>query len=598
MKKKFTLNFAGATAILVLCVLLILVACRKQQYATTTTTDVNITGYLEQLPDQFSLMTQMINKADASGFLGAYGNYTLFTPTNDAITEWLKTTAKADIAALSKEEARNFVNYHLILDTLNTKNFTDGKLQSLTQFGQYITTGVVTSNGVATYVLNKNAKIIKANIRVGNGVLQVIDHALQPKTKTLAQMISENPRYSFFKQALEETGFYDSLNVDPATATNALRRFQTVITESDSSLKAAGFSSYEALKAKLSTRRDPKNHADSLWLYVAYHISVSANYLADVVSTSALTTLAPSEVVTTKFAGQKVLINEVEFNGATEPGVELNRTFSDQSASNGVIHDARAFYKIKIRLPTALYWDMELDGISQNPRNPLYQVGAIDLYKNGASFNPLSYANNDYTKIGSAYNIGATGSSYYNKSDFLNLSISGPTSNKARPLYHDFRTPLLVKGLYKVWVCYRRNVNGNIQWTMNPGTANEQILPNTLALQNYLTASGVNLSAVNSDALLESTGYKRYMALNTERAINAKGEMITGDVLPTEITAVARLVGIANIRTTDRQWIRVSGVAGISVSNAVWIDMIHFIPVEQDQLYPRFSRSGTVFKRP
>lgn len=599
MKKILKMDPLGSLAILSVCAILLCVSCRKQAYTVTTTSDVNITGYLEEFPGQFSMMTQIIEKAGAAGYLGAYGNYTLFTPTNNAVTEWLKNNSKTDVSVLSKEEARNFVNYHLILDTVNTKNFTDGKLQSLTQFGQYITTGVANINGVSTYVLNKEAKIIQGNIRVGNGVIQVIDHVLQPKTKTLAQTISENPRYSIFKQALMETGFYDSLNVDPAVAdTGSLRRFQTVILESDSALNVSGFADYAALKAKLSTKGDPKNHADSLWLYVAYHITLSANYLADVISSSALTTLAPTEVVTSKYAGQKVLINEVEFNGKLEPGVELNRTYSDVSASNGVLHDVRDFYKIKVRVPTALYWDMELDGISQNPRNPLYQIGTIALYSNGASFNPLSYANNDYSKAGSSYSIGATGSRYYNKSDYLNLSISGPTSNKARPLYHDFRTPLLVKGLYKVWICYGRNGSGNVQWTMNPGTPNEQVLSNTLAIQNYLTASGVSLSSVNSDNLLEAAGYKRYMAINTESALNAKGELIYGDVSPTEQTAVGRLVGIANIKTTDRQWIRVAGVAGISASNAFWLDMIHFIPVDQDQQYPRFSRSGTIFKRP
>jgi hypothetical protein len=133
---------------------------------------------------------------------------------------------------------------------------------------------------------------------------------------------------------------------------------------------------------------------------------------------------------------------------------------------------------------------------------------------------------------------------------------------------------------------------------MNPGTPNEQVLSNIMYSGLSLTASGKSLSDPNSDNLMETEGYKRYMATTAETAINDKGQVVNGDVAPTSAVMVGRLVGIANIRTTDRHWIRVRGLGGMTGNNIVGVDMIHFIPVNMDQQYPRFSRSGTVFRRP
>lgn len=604
MKKRFNLNSRSYVFLALILVISVISACKKQEYTLTTTDDVNITGYLEKYPDQFSLMSEIIERAGSRGYLSAYGNYTLFTPTNEAVKTWLQTLGKASVSDLSAAELKDVINYHLVMDTLNTKNFSDGKLQQLPLYGQYITTGVKNINNVSTYVLNGEAKVIQSNIRVGNGVLQIIDHVLQPQSKTLAQLFDEEPyrtKYSIFRQALIATGFYDSLNVQPANATDVTRKFQTVFAESDEALSVK-YGSYEALYDDLSgkTLKDPKNHSDSLWLYVAYHIGTGANYLADIVSTSSLTTLAPSEVITTKYAGQRVLLNEVDFNGKTEPGVELNRENSDITASNGVLHDATEYFKIKVRIPTPLYWDMELDGLSQNPKHPNYGVKNIDMQTNGASTFPGAYNPEDPTKINSLYQFLNPSNRWYSKMDMISLSISGPTGNKARSFWHEFRTPLLVKGLYKVWVCYAQldRATNQLQWVMNPGTPNEQVLTNIMYSGLSLTASGKSLTDPNSDNLMETEGYKRYMATTSETAINDKGEVVKGDVAPNSAVMVGRLLGIANIKSTDRQWIRIRGLGGMTGSNIIGVDMLHFIPIDMDQQYPRFSRSGTIFKRP
>jgi len=60
------------------------------------------------------------------------------------------------------------------------------------------------------------------------------------------------------------------------------------------------------------------------------------------------------------------------------------------------------------------------------------------------------------------------------------------------------------------------------------------------------------------------------------------------------------LAGTVNITTTDRHWIRLTMVGGAEASSNTWLDMIHFIPENDDQNYPRFSpgKDGLIFQKP
>src|SRR6185295_19208223 len=136
------------------------------------------------------------------------------------------------------------------------------------------------------------------------------------------------------------------------------RRFLTVFAETNKALADSGITSYAALKAKYSNTGNPLNANDSLHLYVAYHILTDARYIADVVSTASLPTLAPLEVITPKLEGETVLLNDIIFNGVHEPGIQLDRSLSDVTASNGVVHQAKAHFTVKIRVPVRVDFDV------------------------------------------------------------------------------------------------------------------------------------------------------------------------------------------------------------------------------------------------
>src|SRR5690242_9272351 len=72
-------------------------SCHKINIDTQTTSDLNIYPYLKSKPDQFSEWAKIVDKSGYAGYLTAYGAYTLFAPTNDAVQLYLKDVNKASV---------------------------------------------------------------------------------------------------------------------------------------------------------------------------------------------------------------------------------------------------------------------------------------------------------------------------------------------------------------------------------------------------------------------------------------------------------------------------------------------------------------------
>src|SRR5437868_4709076 len=168
-------------------------SCHKTKFETLTTSDLNIYPYLKANPSIFSEWAKIVDKSGYAGYLTAYGSYTMFAPTNDAVHLYLTEVNKASVDAFTTAEAKDLVTFHLVQDTLATSTFKDGKLPTVTMYGQFLVSGVTTTNGVSTVTINRQALIIKGNIRTGNGYIHGLDHVLKPAKKSTAELISDNP---------------------------------------------------------------------------------------------------------------------------------------------------------------------------------------------------------------------------------------------------------------------------------------------------------------------------------------------------------------------------------------------------------------------
>jgi hypothetical protein len=265
-------------------------------------------------------------------------------------------------------------------------------------------------------------------------------------------------------------------------------------------------------------------------------------------------------VITTKLINNEVVINEDVFNGVLEKGVLLIRSKSDYAATNGVWHTANAHFAAKVRVPTPVYWDLCMfPEIMKQPA--YYKKSWFQFDKASQEDRPIAdydwqfafadrYIKYEYSTTGSLSN-------YAYNNDILTVPMGGPN----RATWLEFKTPPIIKGRYKVWICYRNRSGSGTISSVN------------VLIDGELMQRPVNLTQGypgGTDEELESLGWKKY----------TKGGSFAG-----------RCVGIVDIKTTERHMLRLEPTAGSGA--AAHLDMVHFIPVDEIQYLPRFAPDGT-----
>lgn len=548
--------------LMMMAALFALESCKKTEIVESTTSDVNIVGYLDKRTDSFSLFRQILDRTETSAFLNAYGAYTCFAPTNSAVTKYLAKIGASSVAAADLAVLKDMVRLHLLEDTVFTGSFTDGKLPVITMYGQFLVTSVANKSGVSSYVVNRQATVLESNIRVGNGIIHIIDEVLLPASKTIAEQLAAKPEYSIFVQALQETGYYAQLNT---VSSNLATRWKTVIAESNRALADSGITTYAQLKARYSQTGNPALANDSLHMYVAYHVTEGLKFLGDIIGTATHETWLPQEVISVKLIDQEVVINEDEFNGVLEIGVRLDRSKSDVAATNGVWHDAKAHFMVKYRKPTALYWDVS--SFTEIMKLPAYYKRANYNFARATEadnpikdhywgWGPLAGTNT----LSYLYSASSSITNYAYNSDVNMLPMGLPN----RPVWWEMKTPPIIKGRYKVWVCYRQQKQSSSSNMLCQVEVNGTLMQRTMNFTETRPAG--------TDAELEAIGWKRY----TENTSNLWA---------------ARQVGVIDFTTTKQQTIRITPLVGTQNNNN--LDMIHFIPVDENQVLPRFKPDGT-----
>lgn len=565
MKNIKTKNWMLGVFAISIALLICLNSCKKTIYPIIVDSTQNINDYLVSNQTTFSLFDQILDKTGYSGFLGAYGAYTVFAPNNAAVTLYLKGLGKTSVDQVDVNVLKDMVRLHVIQDTLSTLNFTDGKLPTPTLYGQFLTTGATNVNGVSSYTVNKQAIILQTNLRFGNGIVHVIDHVLLPATLTIAQTIAQSGKYKIFTAVLHDTGLFDLLNV-PVSSSNAAAKYYTVLATPDS-IYAINKIDSTTLRKLSFTGKPLNNTTDSLYLYVAYHILAENSYLNDIISKGSHGTLASGEIISDVLQVQTILINNDTFNGVLEPGIPLDRVNSDITTTNGVLHSALGNIHIKVRSPSRVDWDLGDQPEFRKQTTIFRRAGQSTI-----QYNPGQLV--DITMNGGQAQYScdaATTANFYWWDDHLNLTNFRNTAG----LFNDciFRTPVIVKGKYKVWFCNR---NGST-------TCGAQFFFDGVALQNVIPAWNVGLpSSTDSDPVLESKGFKRYSAAPS-----------------TNTTQAGILLGVVNVATTDRHNLEMVAINGANnATNGITADMVQFIPIDQDQEYPRFARNGTLIPRP
>jgi uncharacterized surface protein with fasciclin (FAS1) repeats len=596
MKKR--LNIVKGLVLACVVGLTLFVACRDEMEGKTflTSDDVMMDDYIVQQDTSMLAFLEIADRADFRGTLHAYGLYSCFVPTNSAVKLYLRERNKSSVQELSVEECEQIVRYHVVRHDVNQYNkdevttayFVDGRLPWATMLAKYLTTRMVNNEGDIMLRVNRQANVLRKDIDVANGYIHKVDRVLTPPEMTCGEQVEALPdSYSLFREVMKSTGWVDSLTNHKANG-----EWYSVFLQSNESLATVGITTVDSLVGYLRPKVNIDIDEDLamveqlekaglevsaanmdkvlLWIFAAYHSSKGLYYVADLMKTSSIASLSPDQVLTFKIKQDSLLVNEFINTAAKqhEAGVPVDKIseYTDMSCYNGVLVDVAGYIGPQKRGAQAIYWE-----ITEQPelmKNSKFKKATIPI-----TWDELQ----TYTEMKVTL---ASGVSSYAEADFRyeytnsytvkEQRVSGDALavnwNKLASM--ELTLPLLTPGKYNVWVCFRRaDVNSNRVRATFLEEGQEAIEMGTVGFHDYLDIS-------TEAAVLLGQGMKRYTAKERVTSMNSMRW------------------GTMQVKTTGRHKLRLD-VIDRGRSTPMWVDMIHFIPTDQDQLWPRFDMKGT-----
>jgi uncharacterized surface protein with fasciclin (FAS1) repeats len=519
-----------------------------------------IDEYIEQKDTSMSEFLKVADKAGFRGMLHAYGTNTCFIPTNEAINVYCKRVGISSLESLPAAELENLIKYHIVRDTIKTAGFVDGRLSKATMLGKFLTTKTIQS-GASDPILrvNRQANILKSDIQVANGIIHKIDYILTPNPKTVGEMIDQLPdTYSLFKSIMKETKLTDTLTIN-----NGKDQWYTVILQSNAAFASANITDRATLLVKMRLAQpDVKSDNLLLLMYAKYHCINRLAYAADLSLSSSELTLAPNQVVTFKTKQASLILNEYESLTKFEAGVNVdkNSEWTDMSCSNGVMIDLSGYIQPVKRGAEAVYWEL-----SDQP-----EIKKLKEYRKPnsfVSFNPGELSEVNFGGKNNPFIAYRVDPAYGDKVQYVHLDYLAIKFYSSIVQWMEFKTPVLTEGVYNVWICWRSNGSGcTFKTTFKEEGKDDQALANLINITE-------GFSTTNTPEVNYSLGVKQYNAKKPNGAF------------------ISKLIGVIKVDYTGRHTLRFDPVSG-GKNAEIGFDMIQFIPVEQDQLWPRFDIDG------
>jgi uncharacterized surface protein with fasciclin (FAS1) repeats len=548
-------------------------SCRDDMYGKTflTSDALMIDDYITQEDGRsMSAFLEIADRAKFRDMLHAYGIYTCFVPSNDAVRSYLQSKNLSSVADLPVEECVEIIKYHVVRHKVEDQvafasaDFVDGRLSLATMLAKYLTIRMVAN---AIYEVNRQAKIVQKDIQVANGYIHKIDQVLTPPEQTCGERVEELPdeTYSLFKDVMRSTGWIDSLSSKSDSV------WYSVFVQSNSAFEEKGIYDKDSLVSYLRKALPAvTDDGELLWNFAAYHCLKGLYYVVDLSNASALQSLAPNQALTFKIKKDSLLVNEYINKNVYERGVPVNKTseYTDLSCYNGVLLEVSGYIGPQTRGPQAVFWDIaEQPEIMKDSRFRKSGFGIPwDVAQTYSEMKmTLAAGVNTYGEFGYGFQ-----SAYSNNWQVVNRDYL--TIRWYRLSRVDFTLPLLTEGIYKVWVCFRRAdvTTCRVRATfMQEGQDDQQ-----LGVVNFSEYYNTETAA----ATLEGTGMKRYMAKERRGELNS------------------RLWGSVEVKSTGRHTLRCD-VVDRGRNADMFLDMIHFIPVTEDQLWPRFDMMGNAIYR-
>lgn len=189
---------------------LLLVACNDEpdtEYLYSFKGEM-MSQYLENRAE-LSQFNEIVCRAGLNKQLSAYGHYTCFAPTNDAISAWLQEKGVSQVSELSDAQCDTLARTHLVNVSYSTFEMKNGVLATQNMNNRPIEIGhEVDENQNPVVILNKKTKIFfeTQNDSVENGLVHRIDGVLENSTRALPNMLRNNKRITLYSAAMDSTG--------------------------------------------------------------------------------------------------------------------------------------------------------------------------------------------------------------------------------------------------------------------------------------------------------------------------------------------------------------------------------------------------------
>ena len=253
-----------------------------------------------------------------------------------------------------------------------------------------------------------------------------------------------------------------------------------------------------------------------------------------------------------------------------ESGISLDRQsqYSDLSCSNGVIHKINGNIQIKNRTAYRIYWDvaeqpeiMALKNFRKSGTSVNFNPGDLsEVTWGGRAPTPINYYCGSMPATVSQMDT----KHQYIYSDYLRFNLYSLTNQ-----WVEFKTPVLIEGKYKVWLCYRRELELKLKSVFKQDGYDDQVLPYIFDFSDYMPNPNTN-----GEEAIEVEGWKRYNAKEYNSVV------------------ISHLLGIIDVQSTGRHTLRFESTTGGRGQQAGNWDMIQFIPIDEDQLWPKVDMRG------
>ena len=267
--------------------------------AQTTVVDVVVNS------EDHTLLEAAVLEADLAGALSGEGPFTVFAPTDDAVTALI---TALDITAeefLALEELSDILLYHVVNATAMSTDLTDGQMVT-TMLGADVTITIMDGS-----VMVNGATVTTADITADNGVVHVIDAVLLPpaaETTTVVDIIVNSEDHTLLEAAVGAADLVDALSGEGPF---------TVFAPTDAAITAL----VEALEITAEDLLALEGLGDIL----LYHVVNATATSTDLADGQMITTMLGEDVTITIMDGS-VMVNDATV------------TVADITADNGVVH--------------------------------------------------------------------------------------------------------------------------------------------------------------------------------------------------------------------------------------------------------------------